>query len=128
MQDFTMSWEDLTFQNRRLEQQRMRYSSLPSIDSKTSTFFHILLYDCSSSILFCRVKEFRQFSEKSDVYSFGVFLFELISGQKATDVPVSDPSYTLVDWVSRFRQFSKLHFILADHVLLEIISISIILY
>uniref|UniRef100_A0A9I9CKS3 non-specific serine/threonine protein kinase n=1 Tax=Cucumis melo TaxID=3656 RepID=A0A9I9CKS3_CUCME len=44
------------------------------------------------------VKEFRQFSEKSDVYSFGVFLLELVSGQKATDAPVSDPNYTLVDW------------------------------
>ncbi|KAE8648474.1 hypothetical protein Csa_008967 [Cucumis sativus] len=44
------------------------------------------------------VKEFRQFSEKSDVYSFGVFLLELVSGQKATDAPVSNPNYTLVDW------------------------------
>ncbi|XP_023546465.1 proline-rich receptor-like protein kinase PERK3 [Cucurbita pepo subsp. pepo] len=45
------------------------------------------------------VKEFRQFSEKSDVYSFGVFLLELLSGQKASDAPVSNPNYTLVDWI-----------------------------
>ncbi|KAG7016620.1 putative serine/threonine-protein kinase [Cucurbita argyrosperma subsp. argyrosperma] len=54
------------------------------------------------------VKEFRQFSEKSDVYSFGVFLFELISGQKATDVPVSDPSYTLVDWIQNKQETSDI--------------------
>lgn len=66
-------------------------------------FYCILL----TSVLFSRVKEFRQFSEKSDVYSFGIFLLELVSGQKATDAPVSDPNYTLVDWVSSFCFLSK---------------------
>ncbi|XP_022141446.1 proline-rich receptor-like protein kinase PERK3 [Momordica charantia] len=54
------------------------------------------------------VKEFRQFSEKSDVYSFGIFLLELVSGQKATDAPVSDPNYTLVDWIQTNQKKSDI--------------------
>lgn len=54
------------------------------------------------------VKEFRQFSEKSDVYSFGVFLLELVSGQKATDAPVSDPNFNLVDWIQNNQKKSDI--------------------
>lgn len=49
--------------------------------------------------LFCRVREFRRFSEKSDAYSFGVFLLELVSGREAMDLLSSDLNINIVEWV-----------------------------
>ncbi|KAF4397581.1 hypothetical protein CsatB_021153 [Cannabis sativa] len=53
------------------------------------------------------VKEFGRFSEKSDVYSYGVFLLELVSGREATDVPSSESSQNLVEWVQNFQENSN---------------------
>ncbi|PON35504.1 Tyrosine-protein kinase [Parasponia andersonii] len=53
------------------------------------------------------VKEFRRFSEKSDVYSFGVFLLELVSGREATEVPSSELSQNLVEWVQNVEDNSN---------------------
>ncbi|XP_062105311.1 proline-rich receptor-like protein kinase PERK8 isoform X2 [Humulus lupulus] len=53
------------------------------------------------------VKEFGRFSEKSDVYSYGVFLLELVSGREATDMPSSESSQNLVEWVQNFQENSN---------------------
>lgn len=49
--------------------------------------------------LFCRVREFRRFSEKSDAYSFGIFLLELVSGHEAMDLLSSELNVNIVEWV-----------------------------
>ncbi|XVF16090.1 hypothetical protein REPUB_Repub10bG0001500 [Reevesia pubescens] len=53
------------------------------------------------------VREFRRFSEKSDAYSFGVFLLELVSGREASELPSSDSTENLVEWVQNRRDYSS---------------------
>ncbi|KAK6912893.1 Serine-threonine/tyrosine-protein kinase, catalytic domain [Dillenia turbinata] len=54
------------------------------------------------------VKEFRRFSEKSDVYSFGVFLLELVSGQEAKELRLSDSRQNLIELVQELQQSGNL--------------------
>ncbi|XWS30583.1 hypothetical protein CRYUN_Cryun24cG0131400 [Craigia yunnanensis] len=54
------------------------------------------------------VREFRRFSEKSDAYSFGVFLLELVSGREASEVPSSDSTENLVEWVQYSEDYSNI--------------------
>ncbi|KAL5995726.1 hypothetical protein ACLOJK_025795 [Asimina triloba] len=45
-----------------------------------------------------KVKEFGRFSEKSDVYSFGVFLLELVTGQEASRLRLSESKQSILEW------------------------------
>ncbi|TYH99558.1 putative serine/threonine-protein kinase isoform X2 [Gossypium hirsutum] len=54
------------------------------------------------------VREFRRFSEKSDVYSFGVFLLELVSGREASELPSSNSTENLVEWVQNSHDYSNI--------------------
>ncbi|GMI98145.1 hypothetical protein like AT3G26700 [Hibiscus trionum] len=54
------------------------------------------------------VREFRRFSEKSDAYSFGVFLLELVSGREASDLPSSNSTENLVEWVQNSQDYSNI--------------------
>lgn len=69
------------------------------------------MFFCVSKFLrvspFCRVQEFKRFSEKSDVYAFGVFLLELVCGREASEPSPSSSTQTLVEWVCNLTQKSK---------------------
>ncbi|KAE8694084.1 potassium transporter family protein [Hibiscus syriacus] len=54
------------------------------------------------------VREFRLFSEKSDVYGFGVFLLELVSGREASELPSSNSTENLVEWVQSSQDYSNI--------------------
>ncbi|KAK8566066.1 hypothetical protein V6N12_059606 [Hibiscus sabdariffa] len=54
------------------------------------------------------VREFRRFSEKSDAYSFGVFLLELVSGREASELPSSNSTENLVEWVQNSQDYSNI--------------------
>lgn len=83
----------------RLTLLQIRYSSPRSKLNFTFSAHTSFCIQVSQILPFCRVQEFRRFSEKSDVYAFGVFLLELVSGREASEPSPSSSSQTLVDWV-----------------------------
>lgn len=83
----------------RLTLLQIRYSSPRSKLNFTISAHTSFCIQVSQILPFCRVQEFRRFSEKSDVYAFGVFLLELVSGREASEPSPSSSKQTLVDWV-----------------------------
>ena len=103
MLDSATFWGELTLQAPLLKCQQMKYSLHQSniylYISISHESFVLSGFSCTHTIMPCRVREFRRFSEKSDVYSFGVFLLELLSGKEATASPFPDSNQNLVEWV-----------------------------